>query len=262
MFGKHRFGRKQYLTDDYPRKKGGATDGDNQHSRSAEGWCAEYTSGTSSTNYFLQKLAYGFNVDKHISAPVGPRQLPSRADLQQTAWVLWLSRQVSWQLIREQGVTFPLKKITSCTSSCRQGGILNRGWMLRSGRGQFQYPLLPYVWVSDPGYIISLSPHVLTHKMEMLGIFFFLMWRCLYFFIFFIYFHWLEANYNIVVVFVIHWHESAMDLHGWFTSRSPLPPPSLPNPSGSSQCTRPKYLSHASFLILVGKVGWDSEGKG
>ena len=101
VFGKHRFGRKQYLTDDYPRKKGGATDGDNQHSRSAEGWCAESTSGTSFTNYFLQKLAYGFNVDKHISAPVGPRQLPSRADLQQTAWVLWLSRQLSWQLIRE-----------------------------------------------------------------------------------------------------------------------------------------------------------------
>ena len=78
-------GRKQYLTDDYPRKKEGATDGDNQQSRSAEDWCAEYTSGTSSTNYVLQNLAYGFNVDKHISAPVGPRQLPSRADLQQTA---------------------------------------------------------------------------------------------------------------------------------------------------------------------------------
>ena len=29
-------------------------------------------------------------------------------------------------------------------------------------------------------------------------------------------------------------------------SRSPLPPPSLPNPSGSSQCTRPEHLSHAS----------------
>ena len=28
-----------------------------------------------------------------------------------------------------------------------------------------------------------------------------------------IYFYKLEANYNIVVVFAIHWHESAMDLH-------------------------------------------------
>ena len=31
-------------------------------------------------------------------------------------------------------------------------------------------------------------------------------------------------------------------------SWSPLPPPSLPDPSGSSQCTRSKHLSHASNL--------------
>ena len=31
-------------------------------------------------------------------------------------------------------------------------------------------------------------------------------------------------------------------------SRSPLPPPSLPDPSGSSQCTRSERLSHASNL--------------
>ena len=31
-------------------------------------------------------------------------------------------------------------------------------------------------------------------------------------------------------------------------SRSPLAPPSLPDPSGSSQCTSPEHLSHASNL--------------
>ena len=31
-------------------------------------------------------------------------------------------------------------------------------------------------------------------------------------------------------------------------SQSPLPPPSPPDPSGSSQCTSPKHLSHASSL--------------
>ena len=31
-------------------------------------------------------------------------------------------------------------------------------------------------------------------------------------------------------------------------SRSPLPPPSLSHPSGSSQCTRPEHLSHAPNL--------------
>ena len=42
----------------------------------------------------------------------------------------------------------------------------------------------------------------------------------------------------------------------WFymysPSRSPLPPPSLPDPSGSSQSTRSKHLSHASNL------GWST----
>ena len=39
--------------------------------------------------------------------------------------------------------------------------------------------------------------------------------------------------------------------HGFYTyspSRSLLPPPSLPDPSGSSQCTRPEHLSHAPNL--------------
>ena len=31
-------------------------------------------------------------------------------------------------------------------------------------------------------------------------------------------------------------------------SQSPLPPPSLPNPSGSSQCTRPEHLSHSNSI--------------
>ena len=44
------------------------------------------------------------------------------------------------------------------------------------------------------------------------------------------------------MVFAIHWHESAMDLHVFPI----LIPPS--HPSGSSQCTSPKHLSHASNL--------------
>ena len=45
-------------------------------------------------------------------------------------------------------------------------------------------------------------------------------------------------------------------------SRSPLPPASPPNPSGSSQCTRPEHLSHASnlqpitFKWLVKSLFW------
>ena len=50
------------------------------------------------------------------------------------------------------------------------------------------------------------------------------------------------------MVFAIHWHESAMDLHVF---PIPIPPPAS-HPSGSSQCTRPEHLSHASNL------GWRS----
>ena len=40
-------------------------------------------------------------------------------------------------------------------------------------------------------------------------------------------------------------------IYMYFPSQSPLPPPSPPDPSGSSQCTRSKHLSHASKFVLV-----------
>ena len=59
--------------------------------------------------------------------------------------------------------------------------------------------------------------------------FYFIFWCHFILLFFFIYFYLLEANYNIAVVFAIHWHESAMDVHVF---PSPLPPPpSLPIPS-------------------------------
>ena len=42
------------------------------------------------------------------------------------------------------------------------------------------------------------------------------------------------------MVFAIHWHESAMDLHV-FPILIPPPPPSPSHPSGSSQCTSPEH---------------------
>ena len=65
--------------------------------------------------------------------------------------------------------------------------------------------------------------------------------------LFFIYFY-LEANYNIVVVFALHWPESAMELHVLPIPIPPLPLPAPSHPSRSSQCTSPEHLSHASNL--------------
>ena len=69
------------------------------------------------------------------------------------------------------------------------------------------------------------------------------------FLFFFIYFYQLKANYFTI----LQWFLSYIDMnqpwiYTYSASRSPLPPPSLSNPSGSSQCTRPKHLSHASNL--------------
>ena len=49
------------------------------------------------------------------------------------------------------------------------------------------------------------------------------------------------------MVFAIHWHESAMDLHV-FPIPIPPPPPPSSHPSGYSQCTSPEHLSQASNL--------------
>ena len=70
-----------------------------------------------------------------------------------------------------------------------------------------------------------------------------------YFLFFFIYFHHVEANYFTT----LQWFLSYIDMNQpWIymysPSRSPLPPPFPPDPSGSSQCTRSEHLSHASNL--------------
>ena len=75
---------------------------------------------------------------------------------------------------------------------------------------------------------------------------------CVFFLFFYFFFHLFllvggQLLYNIVVVFAIHWHESAMDIHVFPIPIAP-PSPSPPDSSGSSQCTSPEHLSHASNL--------------
>ena len=50
------------------------------------------------------------------------------------------------------------------------------------------------------------------------------------------------------MIFAIHCHESAMGVTCVLHPETPLPPPSPSHPSGSSQCTSPDALSHASNL--------------
>ena len=65
------------------------------------------------------------------------------------------------------------------------------------------------------------------------------------------FFFQLEANYFTL----LQWFLPYIDMnHPWIymcsPSQSPLPPPSPYDPSGSSQCTSPEHLSHASNLDL------------
>ena len=79
-------------------------------------------------------------------------------------------------------------------------------------------------------------------------------WLYIYFFahvltIFF--FHFFFISWKLITI--LQWFLSYIDMNQpWIymysPSWSPLPPPSPPDPSGSSQCTRPEHLSHASNL--------------
>ena len=66
---------------------------------------------------------------------------------------------------------------------------------------------------------------------------------------FFIYFYQLEANYfTILQWFLSYIGMNQPWIYIYSPSQYPLPPPSPPDPSGSSQCTSPEHLSHASNL--------------
>ena len=63
------------------------------------------------------------------------------------------------------------------------------------------------------------------------------------FFFFFIYFYQLEANYFTTLQWVLSYSDMNQPWSYMYSpSRSPHPPPSPPNSSGSSQCTRPKHI--------------------
>ena len=73
------------------------------------------------------------------------------------------------------------------------------------------------------GLQLTVSTLAISRHTVLSFLFFILFFLFLFLLLFFpIYFYKLEANYNIVVVFAIHWHESAMDLHVF---PIPIPPP-------------------------------------
>ena len=81
--------------------------------------------------------------------------------------------------------------------------------------------------------------------------FFLAVFKILFYFIiiFFIYFCQLEANYPTTLQWLLSYIDMNQPwIYMYSPSRSPLPPPSLPDPSGSSQCTRPEHLSHTPDL--------------
>ena len=67
-----------------------------------------------------------------------------------------------------------------------------------------------------------------------------------FFFFSFIFISWIPIT--ILLWFLSYTDMNQPWIYKYSPSRSPLSPPSLPDPSGSSQCTRSEHLSHASSL--------------
>lgn len=89
--------------------------------------------------------------------------MPSRADLQQSAWFLWLSRHrylIAWK-------GWEWKRCYALTPV--DNGYSNQRWTLKTDSIRFQSLLMPWVR-SCSGYTISLSPNFLTYQMKMMGI--------------------------------------------------------------------------------------------
>ena len=122
------------------------------------------------------------------------------------------------------------------------------------------------IWISDylcsyPLHVSNLiTPYICAFHLDFFFCFidFGLLYSELYFhqlfhsqYLFFSpnYFYQLEVNYFAI----LQWFLPYIDMNQpWIymcsPSRSPLPPPSPSHPSGSSQCTSPEHLSHASSL--------------
>ena len=75
-------------------------------------------------------------------------------------------------------------------------------------------------WVITPLWLSGLWMFFYSSSVYSCYVVFFFF--CLSFFFSFIFICWRLLLYNIVVVFAIHWHESAMDLHVF---PIPIPPP-------------------------------------
>ena len=137
------------------------------------------------------------------------------------------------KLLKVQNVNFEAG-LTICSVSHALGTVLSSISLVQK-QLQFRiFEICHLIWNT----FLNKCGHVIHHFFVFVGNFFFS-----------IYFYQLEANYFPI----LQWFLSYIDMNQpWIymycPSRSPLPPPSLPAPSGSPQCTRPKHLSHASSL--------------
>ena len=105
------------------------------------------------------------------------------------------------------------------------------------GKASGKEPLANAGDIREVGYITELGRSLVGNHDNPLS----------YFFL--IYLYYLEANYFTILQWFLPYIDMNQPwIYMYSPSRSQLPPPSLPDPSGSSQCTRSERLSHASNL--------------
>ena len=107
---------------------------------------------------------------------------------------------------------------------------------------------------TDTGRIERYAPYRTANFEILLKCYLFFFLECIPIFIFlffFIYFYQLEANYFTILQWVLSYIDMNQPwIYMYSPSQSPLPSPSLPDPSGSSQGTRPELSATSSSKLI------------
>ena len=157
----------------------------------------------------------------------------------QQQWPQW------WQSPSSISSLAYFPEVQICLSLCFQLPLLQCQTQHQTQHFQNQtHPL-------SPRYMTSLSPNCPAYQLQVICNFSSSYKPHICFFFLFFFFSFIFINWRLITSQHCSGfcHTLTWISHGVTCIPHPHPPPSPPDSSGSSQCTRPKHLSHASHLV-------------